>query len=291
MELSYRIYRPEHARASVFIIHGMQEHKERYVPFAQYLCDHGFGVVIYDLPGHGDIEKENLGWFGEKDGWRTLVHSAVDIATITKHEFPGVPMFCFGHSMGSMIARCFVQKYSDLIDGLMLSGAPCYQAGAPAGKALVKVIALKTGKKGHAKILDEMSTGSFNKTIENPRTECDWLSYDTANVDRFIADEKCGVPFTVQGYADLFELVIRMHDVSLYHVTKPDLPIIIMAGEDDPCTGGEKGIADSMETLHKAGYVNVKKKIYPHMRHEILNETDRRKVYEDAVSWLNDHLV
>ena len=290
MKTAYRIYRPQHPKASVFIIHGMEEHKERYVPFAQYLCDHDIGVLIYDLPGHGDIPKEDMGWFGEKDGYRNLIHSAVDAATETKKAFPDVPLFCLGHSMGSMIARNFLQKYSDLIDGMILSGAPCYQPGAAAGKALVKVIALQKGKKGHSKLLDDMSTGSFNKSVENPRTEADWLSYDTDNVDAYLADEKCGVPFTVQGYGDLFELVIRMHDSAAYRVSKPDLPIVILTGEDDPCTGGVKGVSDSLNTLVRAGYINVEAHAYPHMRHEILNETEKMTVWQDITDWIDAHI-
>lgn len=290
MKTAYRIYKPEHTRASVFIIHGMEEHKERYVPFAEYLKEHDIAVLIYDLPGHGDIPKEDMGWFGEKDGWKELIRSAVDAAMTLKKEVPGVPLFCLGHSMGSMIARNFLQRYSELIDGLILSGAPCYQPGASAGKAVAKMIALKNGKKGHSKVLDSLSTGSFAKTIENPRTELDWLSYDEANVDAYIADEKCGVPFTVQGYIDLFELTSRMHDVKAYNVVKPELPILIATGEDDPCTGGIKGVQDSVGTLVSAGYHCVETKTYPHMRHEILNETEHMQVYEDILNWIEAHV-
>ena len=290
MKTAYRIYRPQHPKASVFIIHGMEEHKERYVPFAQYLCDHDIGVLIYDLPGHGDIPKEDMGWFGEKDGYRNLIHSAVDAATETKKAFPDVPLFCLGHSMVSMIARNFLQRYSDLIDGMILSGAPCYQNGAKAGKAIVRTIAMHKGKKGHSKFLDRQITGAFNSLIKDAKTDSDWISYDEDNVKAFITDEKCGVPFTVQGYADLMELMIRMHDVHAYNVTKPDLPIVILTGEDDPCTGGEKGVADSVNTLARAGYHHVEAHSYPHMRHEILNETEKMTVYEDIIDWIESHI-
>ena len=135
-----------------------------------------------------------------------------------------------------------------------------------------------------------MSTGSFNKSVENPRTEADWLSYDTDNVDAYLADEKCGVPFTVQGYGELFELVIRMHDSAAYRVSKPDLPIVILTGEDDPCTGGVKGVSDSLNTLVRAGYMNVEAHAYPHMRHEILNETEKMTVWQDITDWIDAHI-
>ena len=46
MNLTYRIYRPEKAVASMFVIHGMQEHKDRYHAFVHYLKEHGIGVGI-----------------------------------------------------------------------------------------------------------------------------------------------------------------------------------------------------------------------------------------------------
>lgn len=290
MKQNYRIFRPEKPIASIFIIHGMQEHKDRYIPFAEYLRQNHIGCVIYDLPGHKEVKKEDMGWFGEKDGYRNLVHSAVDIAVLTKKEFPDVPMFCFGHSMGSLIARNFLQKYSELIDGMILSGAPCYNSASPSGKVIVKLLSVFKGKKGHSKLLDDMVTGVFNKAVKNPETPSDWISYNKDNVHAFVNDEWCGVPFTIQGYGDLLDLVIQMHKPGNYHVVKKDLPIYFMAGEDDPCTGGEKGLEDSVSVLRKAGYRNIEKKIYPEMRHEILNEKGNEEVYEDVHKWIMGHL-
>lgn len=291
MEQRYRIFKPEQVKASVFIIHGMEEHKDRYIPFAQFLCANHVGCVIYDLPGHKEKQKENMGWFGEKDGYLNLIHSAVNIAVLTKKEFPDVPMYCFGHSMGSLIARNFLQKYSDLIDGMILSGAPCYNSAAPLGRAMVNVLAKAKGKKGHSRLLDNMVTGSFNKAVKNPKTDSDWISYNEENVKAFVEDEWCGVPFTIQGYGDLLDLVMNMHKPENYRVTKEDLPVFFMAGEDDPCTGGNKGLEDSIAVLKNAGYKNIDKKVYPHMRHEILNENGRMEVYEDALKWILNHTL
>lgn len=290
MKQNYRVFRPAHPVASVFVIHGMQEHKDRYISFAEYLCSNNVGCIIYDLPGHKEEKKENMGWFGERDGYRNLIHSAVDIAVLTKKEFPEVPLFCLGHSMGSLIARNFLQRYSELIDGMILCGAPCYNAAAPSGKVIIKILSAFKGKKGHSKLLDNMVTGAFNKAVENPDTPSDWISYNKDNVQEFINDEWCGVPFTIQGYGDLLDLVIQMHKPENYNVIKPELPIYFMAGEDDPCTGGEKGIEDSISVLRKAGYMNINKKIYPEMRHEILNEKRNDEVYADTLNWIIAHL-
>ena len=278
-------------KAAVFIVHGMQEHRYRYEDFARFLADHDIAVVTYDLPGHGETDQgEDRGWFGENNGWRNLVMSAVEMAVFTRKQFPKIPVFLLGHSMGSMIGRCFLQLHDGLIDGIILSGAPVYTPAASAGKTIALASAVRNGKKGHSSLLDQLATGSFNKGIENPRTPLDWLSYLEENVDRYIADPDAGFPFTVQGYKDLFDGMIQMNDLSLYRCNNPELPIYLIAGEDDPCIGGEKGFHYSAERLRQAGYKNVGVRMFPGMRHEILQEEDHMLVYNDILAWIKAHI-
>lgn len=291
--LAYRVYRPETGlRAALFLIHGMEEHQKRYRKFAEYLSRNGIGVITYDLPGHGETSTgEDRGWFGEENGWENLVQSAVDIAIITRKTFPRVPLICFGHSMGTMIGRCFLQKYDSLIDGIILSGAPAYVPAAGAGEIIARSIGRVKGKKGHSKLLDTLATGGFSNAVKDARTPLDWLSVNEENVDSYIADDDCGFPFTNRGYYDLFSGMIRMHDVSLYRCTDPGLPIYLFAGAEDPCTGGEKGFEGSVETLRKAGYENIETKLYPGLRHETLNEKKNAEVMADVLTWIDAHIV
>ncbi len=284
----FRIYRPEgEVKASVFVVHGMQEHKERYVKFAEVLNSYQIACMIYDLPGHGtNLEDDLLGWFGPKDGWKGLIDSAVKAAQMMKKECPQVPLYYFGHSMGTMIGRCFLQTYDGIVDGCILSGTPAYMAAGSAGIVVADVLKKVKGAKGHSGLLDQLATGSFNKVIENPRTELDWLSASEENVDRYIADPLCGVPFTIAGYRDLFMLMKTMGQVSKYRCLKPQLPIYLFAGEQDPCIGGEKGFKDTEDRLRKAGYTNITVKLYPDMRHETMNEVDGMAVMKDTAEWI-----
>lgn len=290
--LSYVIHKPKNnPKACIFIVHGMQEHKERYAWFARYLNDRGYAVITYDLPGHGrDTLKDELGYFGNENGWQNLVDSAVIIANIAKKEFSNIPTVYFGHSMGTMIGRTFLQENDNLIDAMILSGCPCYQSGAKIGELIAKLIVKTKGSKGHSKLLDNLATGSFNKSIENPRTNLDWLSYNNENVDAYLADELCGVPFTNQGYLDLFVGMQMMNDKSRYKMTNKNLPLLLFAGNDDPCIGGTKGWNDTVSKLKNLGYTNLENKLYPNMRHEILNEVDNAIVMKDAADWLDGHL-
>lgn len=286
--LAYTVYRPEgEVKAAVFIVHGMQEHQRRYKGFAEYLNTRGIGVVTYDLPGHGETSKgETRGWFGDENGWRNLVSSVTEICLLTKKEFPDVPVVCYGHSMGTMLARTFIQLHDAMIDALMLSGAPNYNPGAALGRTIANQRIRARGPRGESKLLASLTTGSFNSGIKNPRTPLDWLSYNEENVDRYIADEDCGFPFKNSGYRDLFEVMIQMADVKAFRRLNKNLPIKFFSGEDDPCTGGSKGISDSIARLSRAGYIDITNKVYPHMRHEILQEKEKETVYKDMADWI-----
>ena len=289
--LAMSIFRPKQAmKGCVTVVHGMAEHRTRYDELGRYLSNHGYGVITYDLPGHGEsCSKEDLGWFGDKDGWDTLVNSTVEMVSATRKEFPGVPHYLLGHSMGTIISRCFLQDHDNMVDGVILSGAPNYQSAAGAGVTLGKVLSVFKGKHGHSKMMDSMVTGAFNKTIQNPRTEVDWLSFNEDNVNAYIADPLDGFGFTIQGYIDELTGIQRMHDVSRYHCTNPDLPIWIFAGDSDPCTGGVKGLQDSIDTLKNSGYHNVSCKQWTNMRHETMNEKGYMEVFTGIKEWLDEY--
>lgn len=284
--LAMNLFRPEgEAVSAVFIVHGMEEHRRRYEGFARTLASHGIAVMTYDLPGHGESveDGEPSGWFGEKNGWKTLVDSAVQAALYMRHKYPDIPLWYFGHSMGTMIGRCFLQENDTLVDGMILSGPPAYNQAAPLAKPLAASIKAVKGGKGHSRMLDNMMTGTFNKGIKDPKTPNDWISYNEENVMKYYNDPDCGVPFTIQGYMDLVDGMIQMNDSDLYLCSVPELPIYFLAGEDDPCRGGDKGFEESMDVLKKAGYTNIHSKVYPHMRHEILNEKDHDIVVNDIL--------
>lgn len=287
MYLATSIYKPEQSlKGCVLIVHGMEEHRKRYEDFANTLKESGYGVITYDLPGHGETTKDDFGYFGEK-GWATLVDSVVEMIALCKQTFENVPIYLFGHSMGSMISRCYIQQHDDAINGLILSGAPNYQKAAPLGITIGKILKTFKGDKGHSKLLDSLVTGSFNRNVHHPRTTCDWISYNEDNVDAYLSDPLSGIPFTISGYVHELEGMVQMHNSNLYACKQKDLPILFVVGKDDPCTGGEKGLEDSKNTLVKAGYSNLQIKEFDGMRHEILNEKEKELVKNTIIEWLN----
>lgn len=285
-ELSARLFESESPKAVIKFIHGMEEHKERYDAFASFLQTNGYTILTSDMRGHGE-NAPLLSHIADKNGHKLLIEDEQVMIEFLKEKYPDQPLYLFGHSMGTIIARKLLQTNSNDFRKTALSGYPNPQGIAGVGAALASFIALFKGKKGHSKLLNDMVVGAFNKTIENPRTNLDWLSYNEENVDRYINDPLSGVEFTIASFNALFHLVGDINKPKLYKDVNTEMPIYLISGIDDPCAGGEKGRADSLDRLSKAGFKNIEVKTIDNMRHEILNETHKEEVYNLILEFFN----
>lgn len=110
----------------VQISHGMAENKERYKDFMKFFSNHGYIVVIHDYRGHGkSVAKEDeFGYFNKsKDA---LKNELYEVIKFIKKKYPNLKITLFSHSMGSLVARMYIQDYDDMIDKLILCGALTY---------------------------------------------------------------------------------------------------------------------------------------------------------------------
>ena len=283
-QLDLHIFEAKDAKAVVQIAHGMEEHQDRYEDFAKFLNANGFTVVSADMRGHGQNAKE-LGFFSGKGGDKLLISDHKQIRDFIGEKFASLPVYLFAHSMGTIISRVVLQSYSKKYDKVVLSGYPAYQSGAGFGVFLTDVIQIFRGAKYKSKLIEKLGVGIFNNDIKNPKTEVDWVCANEETVKEYLSDPLCGVGFTISAFNDLFALVMQMNKSEDFVNVNQNMPILLIAGENDPCTKGDKGRAQSRKTLEKAGFKNIKQIGYAGMRHEILNEKDNKKVYADILSF------
>ena len=272
-------------KAIIQVVHGMMEHKERYFDFAEYLSLNGYTVLCKDMRGHGKDDND-LGFFAKKKGYELLVDDEKVAYDFIKERFPDSKVILLAHSMGTIISRNVLQERSMDYSKVVLSGYPNYQGAIKIAIALSNCMKL-FGKKRKSKMLLSMTLGSFNKAVKNPKTPVDWLSYNEENVNKYMADPLCGFNFTTSAYNDLYHLMNNMHKAKRYKNVNELMPMLLIAGMEDPCVGKEKGKASSINTLKKAGFKNIEVISYEHMRHEILNENEHEKVYQDILNFLD----
>ncbi len=284
-KLSLAIFEAKEPRAVIQIVHGMQEHKERYYPFAEYLVENGYTVVVSDMRGHGE-DAPILGHIADKKGEVLLIEDQRKIYQFIKERFKNLPVYLLGHSMGSIISRVLLQTNSKDYAKVILSG---YVNPNPASGVAVGLgnIRKAFGKKKSSKMLASLALGPYTKAVKDRKTDLDWLSYNEENVKNYYADPLSGIPFTNGSFSALFHLLNKMGKAKKYVDVNENLPILLAGGEEDPCTGGEKGRAASKALLEKAGFKEISVITYKGMRHEILNEKDNALVYKDMLDFFN----
>ena len=285
--LSARLFECPHPKAVVNVLHGMEEHKGRYDDFAGFLQKNGYTVLTCDMRGHGE-NAPLLSHIADKGGDRLLVEDVRTLSGYLRKSYPDQKQYLFAHSMGTIIARRVLQADSRLYDKVVLSGYPVPQKAAAAGILLSNLMALvKGGKKGHSSAVTAMAMGGFAKAVPDAKTHLDWLSYNEENVRKYLESPLCGEEFTLGSYEALFRLVRDIADSGRYHNVRQDLPVLLISGADDPCTGGEKGRQTSIRVLKDAGFGNLVVETLERMRHEILNEDDHEKVYSRILAFLD----
>lgn len=280
--------------AVVQISHGMAEHSERYARFAEALTRAGYLVYANDHRGHGrtPTTPEDRAHLADHDGFATAVDDLLALTELIREENsarPALPLFLFGHSMGSFFARAYASRYGTGIDGLILSGT----AGSPGvlGRlgALVAACEAKVlGRRHPSTLMTKLSFGAYNKAFAPSRTGFDWLSRDEAEVDAYVADEWCGETFTAGFYADLLPALQWINTDAAAATIPHDLPVHLVSGTKDPVGDNGTGVEAVAAQLRRAGITDVTVTLWPDGRHEMLNETNRDEVTDEILGWLEN---
>lgn len=276
-------------RGIVQIVHGMAEHIERYDEVAKALNKAGYLVVGHNHAGHG-ANAEIRGYFGERNGWQRLIDDAHRLRETVSPEYPGVPYYILGHSMGSFVVRCYLTQYASGLAGTVISGTGYYGKGLVlAGLALANMECLLGKTKKESGLIDKIAFSGNNKPFEPGKTGVEWLSRDEEQVGKYAADPLCGFLFTAGGYRDMFRGLNRLTRTEDLKKIPTNLPVLFISGKNDPVGAMGQGVSRVFGDYQKAGLSDVRLNLYPDARHELFNELNRQEVYQDLITWLDEN--
>lgn len=280
-------------KAIVQISHGMVEHINRYENLAYELNKHGILVCGNDHLGHGlsITSPNNYGYFCKKKQDEVLVSDLHKLTNIIKKDYPNTPYFLLGHSMGSFIARNYIEVYSEDLTGSIIVGSG-FKSGIVTTFAQIVTWITQFYHHGwyyRSPFLYKQTNGGFARRFEEGKENphC-WLTTDQSIIDAYKNDTMTNFKFTCNAYYGLFTLIKKACSKKYCKKIRKDLPILIQSGKDDPV--GDFGQAIyKIEKLYKSvGIKDVKIKIYNGMRHEILNEKNRVLVINDIVNFIKE---
>lgn len=292
--ISASIWKPGGQPIAVLqIVHGMAEYIDRYDAFASFLTEQGFLVAGNDHLGHGYsvTADSELGYITAEKPDEAIV---TDIHTLNRYlqrQYPNVPIFIFGHSMGSFAVRVFLQSYSDQVDGAILMGT---SGPRPEIKAVLPLLAFLNRQDGRKKsaVLDHLLFDGYANAFpdDSYQSRYRWLNQNEGAIRAYEEDEKCGFPFTNNGLYALLALQDKGCSPNWSRRIRRSLPMLFINGEADPlCQGGAGTKKISLE-LRKHDFHHVIFQSYPNLRHELLHEQEKDTVHQDIHRWLKKQL-
>lgn len=281
----------EKPHAVLQLVHGMRGCKERYLPLMVYMAEHGVVCIIHDHRGHGAsvLRKEDLGYM-YAGGYRALVDDMKLVTDWAHYEYPGLPVFILGHSMGSLAVRTYMKKYDDGVDGVILCGSPGNIRFS--GMALSILELLSRFKDGRMRmgVLQNIISWLYNRRFSAEGANA-WTCSDAKARKSFAANPLCSYDFTANAMYALVSMMKETYSREGWKVANHGLPIYFISGTDDPCMRGESAFHASAMHLTQLGYDNVTSALYTGMRHEVLNEIGKESVWEDVLAYIDSLLI
>lgn len=278
-------------KAIVQVLHGMAEHSARYARLAQALAAAGYSTYAHDHRGHGQSIPEggSPGHKADSDGWNRIVEDAHGVNREIAKRHPNVPIVMLGHSMGSFVLQQLLFEHPSDMIGAALSGSN----GKPPpiamlGKLVARLERARVGKRKSSPVMQKLTFEDYNKAFAPNRTEFDWLSRDTDEVDKYVADPLCGFAVSTQVWIDMLAALDRISNPANVAKVPKGMPIYLFAGNRDPVGDYGKGVKRLYEAYKRAAVFDVRLKLYPDARHEILNEMNREEVTSDFLAWLDE---
>ena len=276
------------AHAVMQVVHGMCGCKERFEPFMEYMASNGVICIASDLRGHGESIRstEDLGYM-YKGGYKALISDLKQVSEWGKEKFKGLPFFLLGHSMGSLAARLYVKSCDVGLSGLIICGSPSWNPLSIIGKWFCGAgCALGLGHT-RPEFLQKITSDRYNKKFvaEGPQS---WTCSDPNERRKFRENPRCNFKFTLNGTHNLLSMMRETYRSDKWNVSQPFMPIIFLAGADDPCIISEQKFHQAIDHMHKAGYRNISSVIYPEMRHEVLNEIGKERVWNDILDFIKE---
>ena len=289
MNLSAVVVEPEQQKpkAVLQIAHGLCGCKEKYLPFMEYMADHGVACVACDHRGHGSSvrSRDDLGYMD--GGYVALVEDMKFVTDWAAHRFGGIPIVLLGHSMGSMAARIYMKKYDWELSGLILCGSPGYNRMARTAMLLTGFLCLFNDGRMKPVYLQDFTSSYFNRRFSS-EGQIAWVCSDPKVRENVISNPMTNYHITVNMMHNLLQMMVQTYSRRGWRIMNPDLPVTFLSGEDDAVMGGEGKLHDAAKMMADLGYTNVSAAIFSEMRHEILNEVDKEMVWNDILDFIRN---
>lgn len=285
LDVSVLVARPMTKPVAVLqLAHGMKGCKERFMPFMAFMASKGVACVANDLRGHGrSVRREEDRGYMYAGGYAALVEDMKLVTDWIHQTFPGLPVFLLGHSMGSLAARTYMKTHDDAVDGIILCGSPSDNPMVPVALFLSRLLNRFNEGRIRTGMFQNMTSWLYNRRFASEGRNA-WTCSDVEVRKAFASNPSCAFDFTANAMYALMSMMRETYSHDGWNMSNPELPVYFISGSDDPCMRSEDAFHAAAQLLADVGYSDVTSAIYPGMRHEVLNESNKEMVWEDVLN-------
>jgi len=265
VELYYQCWLPDgEPKGVVAIDHGMGEHSGRYPNLVNALLPENWIVYGYDKRGHGRSGGQR-GHIMHFEDYRQDVDTYLKLVF---KEQPGLPVFLYGHSLGSLTTLDYIMHTQSGLAGAIVSGTAVDPVGV-ASPAMIQV----------AKIMSKLlPTFCITSTLDPYG-----LSQDEAVCKAYIADPMVHNKMSARYGMESLKTVewIKAHPELI------QIPVMFVHGEKDPILtleGAKKFYAS-------VPYPDKEMHVYLKCKHEVHNDFEHANLMADVLKWLSAHVA
>jgi alpha-beta hydrolase superfamily lysophospholipase len=254
---------PEGApRAAVLLCHGVADHCGRYPHLVARLAAAGYAVCAFDHRGHGRSAGERL----HVERFSRYAEDCKIMRDRVAARYPGLPLYLFGHSMGSAVALTYLLDHPNDVAGLIASGVALY-AGEGFPPIVLKLNLLLARWLPRLRLTKLPTQGVSRDEAWVAATRADPLVYHGPGTARLGAEILTA----------LERLRPRLGEIAL--------PLLILQGERDILVG-DKGARLLYE---RAASADKTLRVYPGAYHEVFNDlpASREAGLDDVAAWLD----
>lgn len=249
-------------KAVICLVHGLGEHSGRYEHVAQYLTDHRYSVLSFDLRGHGKSGGDR----GHSPSVEAFLKDIDLLIQEAKQRYPNIPHFLYGHSLGGILVLNYTLSRKPEFAGVV--------ATSPGLRTSLQEQSLKIAFANLAgAILPNlsMSTGLDAKQISRSHEVVEIYTNDPLVHDK--------------ATLSMAKNTIQAIDWTFEHASEFDLPLLLIHGTEDK-------IAYARGSEEFAKYVkgDCTVKLWEGLYHETHNEPEKEQVLEFILNWLNSHI-
>lgn len=288
-QVNYYICEPEsEIRAIIQFAHGWMDCFHRNQELIDYFTDHGILVCGCDFIGHNVNTGREFGDFKKKNAWTYLVQDLLKLNHYIRKTYADIPIYFYGHGLGSLVARMSLFQ-SEQCDGMILTGTSGKQHFCRKAELVSAFLKMFKGEDYHSALIVNMMEHKINARFRKEHDILSWECSDENNRYQNNMGEREGIFYSMGALRDMFYMLSKVSSCGWYHIVPKKMPILLLSGEDDPLGNFGKGIREVQSRLEEEN-CNVTMHLYKGMRHNIQDEKDKEKVFQDILSWIKTYL-